>query len=201
MPGKMPKMAMSFAVVAAVLAACALAYVLTRPTTTTTVPVSHSTTVHTTKTPTPDVTKTVTATPIPTVTQTIPASSPSTAPCPGYNPNVIDDGCGQPAPVAQPDLTSPVAVVTQFYQDLNNQDYSDAWLLGGDNIGNAPYDSWVAGYDTTESISVNTIGSFSNGTVWANITSVHTDGSVQTFYGTYTVSDGEIVGADISQTS
>jgi hypothetical protein len=46
-----------------------------------------------------------------------------------------------------------------------------------------------------------TYGTWGDGTVWANITATQTDGSVRTYYGTYTVSNGVIVSAHITQTS
>ncbi len=51
-----------------------------------------------------------------------------------------------PAPAREPTyFTSSTAVVQQFYQDINDRDYSDAWALGGDNIGGSDYAGWVAG--------------------------------------------------------
>ena len=39
---------------------------------------------------------------------------------------------------------------TQYYQDITDHNYSDAWDLGGSNVsGGAGYDAWVAGYSTT----------------------------------------------------
>jgi len=107
-----------------------------------------------------------------------------------------------PAPVhATPQLTSGVAVVSQFYQDLTNHDYWDAWQLGGDNIGGSDYNSWVAGYATTASIDITSYGTWNDGTVWADISATQTDGSIRTYSGTYTVANGVIVLANITQTS
>jgi hypothetical protein len=38
-------------------------------------------------------------------------------------------------------------------------------------------------------------------TIWTHISAVQTDGSVRTYDGTYTVANGEIVSANITQTS
>jgi hypothetical protein len=105
------------------------------------------------------------------------------------------------APAGNPQLTSPVAVVQQYYQDLNDQNYQAAWQLGGDNIGGADYNGWAAGYSTTASISVTDYGTYSDGTVWADISAVQTDGTVKTYDGTYTVANGVIVSANMTQTS
>ena len=105
-----------------------------------------------------------------------------------------------PAP-GNPQLTNGVAVVSQFYQDLTNHDYIDAWNLGGDNIGGSDYNGWVAGYATTASVDVTSYGTWKDGTVWADISATQTDGSIRTYSGTYTVANGVIVSANITQTS
>jgi hypothetical protein len=93
--------------------------------------------------------------------------------------------------------------VTQFYQDISNGDYSAAWALGGDNLaGGASYDTWVAGYeDTTSSIAVVTSSNWNSDTAYAEIDATQLDGSVKTYSGTYTVQNGVIVSADITQPS
>lgn len=108
-----------------------------------------------------------------------------------------------PTPVApaNPQLTNASAVVMQFYQDLTNHDHAGAWALGGDNIGGSDYNSWAAGYATTASITVDSYGTWDDGTVWADISALQTDGTTRTYSGTYTVAGGVIVSADITQTS
>ena len=106
-----------------------------------------------------------------------------------------------PAPAPQPQMTNASAVVMQFYQDLSNHDYADAWSLGGDNIGGSDYSGWAAGYATTASITVTSYGTWSDGTVWADISALQTDGTTRTYSGTYTVANGVIVSANITQTS
>jgi hypothetical protein len=106
-----------------------------------------------------------------------------------------------PAASANPQLTNGVAVVSQFYQDLTNHDYWDAWQLGGDNIGGSDYNGWVAGYATTASIDITSYGTWNDGTVWADISATQTDGSIRAYSGTYTVANSVIVSANITQTS
>jgi hypothetical protein len=107
-----------------------------------------------------------------------------------------------PDPASAPQYTNASSVVTQFYQDISDQDYSDAWNLGGDNLnGGVGYNAWVAGYSTTESITLNTVSSWGSGQVSASLSALQSDGSTTTYPGTYTVSDGVIVSADITQTS
>ena len=123
-------------------------------------------------------------TPTPAVTVTVTARPPAAAPAP-----------------AAPALTNAVAGVQQFYQDITNHNYPAAWALGGKNLDNGVgYDRWVAGYATTASIDLTTYGQWSNGTVYASLSALQTDGTVKTYYGTYTVSGGQIVAAHIKQT-
>ena len=88
----------------------------------------------------------------------------------------------------------------QFYQDINDGDYSDAWALGGDNIGGSDYAGWVAGYDTTVSVSLGTFSAFGSDQVQASLSALQSDGTTKTYEGTYTVSGGVIVAASIVQT-
>jgi len=105
------------------------------------------------------------------------------------------------APAPEPAyFTDSTAVVQQFYQDINDEDYSDAWALGGDNIGGSDYAGWVAGYDTTVSVSLGTFSAFGSDQVQASLSALQSDGTTNTYEGTYTVSDGVIVAATIVQT-
>jgi hypothetical protein len=77
-------------------------------------------------------------------------------------------------------------------------------LLGGSNIAaqnGQTYDSWVTGYDTTASISLVGQANWNSGAVQTSISAVQTDGSVNTYYGTYYVTNGVITSANIAQTS
>ena len=142
--------------------------------------------------------------PAPTPTKTIYVTPPAPAP----SPNHWYDGPTTPAPAPsqpQQQFTNAEAVVDQYYQDLTNQDWQDAWALGGSNIAaqnGQAYDSWVSGYSTTtRSISITDWGDWNDGQVWCDISAVQLDGSVRTYYGTYQVGNGVIVSADITQTS
>jgi hypothetical protein len=99
-------------------------------------------------------------------------------------------------------LTNAEAVVAQFHQDIADGNYGAAGALGGDNTSNGvSYAGWVAGYSTTASIMLGTYSQFGASTVYASLTATQTDGMVKTYSGTYTVSNGVIVAADIVQTS
>lgn len=145
----------------------------------------------------PMATKTIVRT-VPVETSTKPpASATSAAPAAAAAPV-------QPAPApAAPQFANANAVVSQFYQDITDHNYSAAWALGGDNISNGvTYATWVAGYsDTTASIALGTVSDFGADQVQAELVATQLDGSVKTYQGTYTVQNGVIVAANIIQTS
>lgn len=106
-----------------------------------------------------------------------------------------------PAPAPDPQFTNAVAVVTQFYQDITDHDYAAAWSLGGSNVsGGVGYDAWVAGYSTTVSIGLVGQADWDSGAVHTDISALQASGAVNTYSGTYYVSNGVIVGASIVQT-
>lgn len=104
-----------------------------------------------------------------------------------------------PTQASSPGLSDPVAVVTQFYADITARDYGAAWALGGDNIAGTSYANWVAGYGTTAAIAVTTAEDFGSDQATASISATQTDGSVRNYGGTYTVQNGVIVSAQITQ--
>lgn len=106
-----------------------------------------------------------------------------------------------PAPAPQ-QFTNSVAVVDQFYQDITDHNYTAAWALGGSNLSHGVgYESWVSGYSTTTaSITLYDQTDWGSGTVHAYLSAPQLDGSTRTYVGTYTVSNGVIVSANITQT-
>ncbi len=107
------------------------------------------------------------------------------------------------APAAPPaQVVNAESVVTQYYQDITDQNYQAAWALGGDNLnGGVGYSQWVAGYATTEAISLGTFSQFGSDQVQASLSALQTDGTTTTYEGTYTVLNGVIVSANIVETS
>lgn len=142
------------------------------------------------------------ATTAPALSSKAPSTSAPATTAPAASADPAPATTAAPPPAAAP-LTNPVAVVTQFYQDISDGDYRAAWALGGDNLaGGASYATWVAGYrDTTSSIQVVTSSDWNSDTAYAEIDATQLDGSVKTYSGTYTVRNGVIVAADITQTS
>jgi hypothetical protein len=137
--------------------------------------------------------------PAPTITKTVTATPKATHHPKAHHPKAHP----QPAAPAQPAMTNGVSVVSQYYQDITDGNYQAAWAIGGSSIAaqnGQSYGSWVAGYSTTTaSIDITSYGTWSDGTVWCYISAVQLDGSVRSYYGTYQVSNGVIVSANISQ--
>ena len=151
----------------------------------------------------PAATHTVTAAPAATpkasaITAPPKATSAPTTPAPAPAKTVYVPAA--PAPAQPAYFTNSTAVVQQFYQDINDGDYSAAWALGGDNIGGSNEAVWAAGYDTTVSVSLGTFSAFGSDQVQASLSALQSDGTTNTYEGTYTVSGGVIVAANIVQT-
>ena len=143
---------------------------------------------------TPAPAKTVTAPPSPVPTKTVTAPPAPVQTPAGQQPSA-------PAP-AQPQFTSSIAVVNQYYQDITDRNYSAAWALGGSNLsGGVGYDAWVAGYGTTASITLYSQSDWGSGKVTSHLSALQSDGSTRTYYGTYYVSNGVITSASIARTS
>lgn len=107
-----------------------------------------------------------------------------------------------PAQPATPAMTNGVAVVTQYYQDISDGNYSAAWALGGRNIAalnGQTYNSWVAGYGTTANINITSSGAWDANRVWCDISATQDSGAVYDYYGTYNVAGGVIVSAHVRQ--
>lgn len=107
-----------------------------------------------------------------------------------------------PAQPATQATTNGVAVVTQYYQDITDGNYSAAWALGGKNIAarnGQTYSSWVAGYGTTANINITSSGAWNANRVWCYITATEDSGAVYNYYGTYDVAGGMIVSGHIRQ--
>jgi len=105
-----------------------------------------------------------------------------------------------PPPAPPPPTTAGTngaqAVVEQYFAAINAHDYALAWSLGGKNIERGSYDSFVQGFAGTSWDSV-TIVSTSGDIVAIQLDATQNDGTHKYFAGTYTVSNGAIVAANI----
>ena len=93
----------------------------------------------------------------------------------------------------------PTDTVRSYIAAINGHQYARAWRLGGRNTSGS-YASFVSGFAGTSKDTL-TIMSVSGDVVTARLSAEQTDGSVDTYQGTYTVHHGVIVGADVAQVS
>jgi hypothetical protein len=110
-----------------------------------------------------------------------------------------------PSPTAAASLPSapatPWAVVSEYYGDVEGQDYQAAWSLLGFDPGGETYSQFVQGYSCTGGQTLTETGS-SGDQVSFDITAEDTClGEQQTFTDTATVTGGKITAATITQTS
>jgi helix-turn-helix protein len=107
---------------------------------------------------------------------------------------------GAPAPhptVPARRRTRPTATVRAYIAAINGHHYARAWRLGGRNTGGS-YPGFVSGFTGTAKDRL-TILSVSGHVVTARLTAWQTDGTVNTYQGTYTVHHGVITGFDVVQ--
>jgi hypothetical protein len=123
-------------------------------------------------------------TPAPTVTVTAPTPAPASAPS------------------TVPNVTSPWAVVSAYYGDIESQNYQEAWaLLSSGAVTGQTYQQFVDGFACTGSQDLAEM-SQSGDQVSFSLTATDTcTGAVQHFTGTDTVQNGKIVAASVHQTS
>jgi hypothetical protein len=93
----------------------------------------------------------------------------------------------------------PMATVRAYVAAINGHHYARAWRLGGQNTGGS-YSTFVSGFAGTAQDTL-TIVSVSGDVVTARLNARQTDGTVQTYQGTYTVHHGIIIGFDVVQVS
>jgi hypothetical protein len=96
--------------------------------------------------------------------------------------------------------SDPWSVVSAYFQDITLRDYAAAWKLLGPALQSSGYARFAAGYtDTGQQTVAET--SQSGDQVSFTLQSDNPDGTVQTYQGTDTVTNGKIVAAHIVQTS
>ena len=106
-----------------------------------------------------------------------------------------------PSPSATP--SGPAAVVQAYYAAINNHQCGTAWNLGGNNLSAAQgqtYQQFCQGFGTT-SHDILTVDSVAGNAVTVTIVAQHTDGSSQTYRGSYLVGNGVIQSASVQASS
>jgi hypothetical protein len=90
--------------------------------------------------------------------------------------------------------------VLAYFSALNHHRYGRAWLMGGKDTANESYAKFKTGYSATAHDAVQIV-SVDGHVVTAKLTATQTDGTVQTFEGTYTVIAHQIRAANVHKVS
>ena len=112
-------------------------------------------------------------------------------PSPGQNPPTSPPPTSHPATSAPATGLAPAATVQAYFAAINAHDYAKAWALGGKNTGSSSYSSFVNGFNDTAKDDVTVVSVVGN-VVTVKLAATQTDGSVQHYQGTYTVTNGVI---------
>jgi hypothetical protein len=142
-----------------------------------------------------------------TVNQAAPAPSTSrppasASPSGGSAPASAPTTAAPPTPETVPNVTSPWAVVSAYYGDIESGNYAEAWALldSGATTGQT-YQQFVAGFACTGSQQVTDDGTSGDQVSFSLAATDTCTGQVHTYSGTDTVQNGKIVAADVTQTS
>ncbi|MEU3889020.1 hypothetical protein [Streptomyces sp. NPDC029041] len=125
-----------------------------------------------------------------------PTTSETALPRPTDQPPSFSPTPSSPTTQSSPAEESPERAVLAYFDAINAGDYERAWELGGKNLQEGSYSSFVQGFEDTAHDSV-TIISVVGDTVEVELDATQTDGTHRYFAGTYTVHNGVIVAADI----
>lgn len=130
------------------------------------------------------------ATPAPTVTVTQQAAPSSAAPAPAQSPSTDQN------------VTSPWAVVSAYYGDIESGAYSQAWaLLSSGSVTGQTFQQFVSGFACTGSQQLSELGTAGDQVSFDLTATNSCTGQSQNFSGTDTVQNGRIIAADVRQTS
>jgi len=117
----------------------------------------------------------------------------------GYKLSQRQDGSVPPPTVTttvQATIGDPARTVREYFAAINHHRYLIAWRLSGER---EKYSAFVAGFAGTAHDTV-TILSTQGNVVSARLVARQSDGTVKTFQGTYTVTDGKIASTNVQQT-
>jgi cytoskeletal protein RodZ len=114
---------------------------------------------------------------------------------PGPKPTRVAPSPHPSTPARRP--MRPAATVRAYITAINRHHFARAWRLGGRNAGGS-YPAFVSGFAGTARDTL-TIVSVSGDVVTARLSALQTDGTVNTYQGTYTVHHGVIIGFDVAQ--
>ena len=151
------------------------------------------------------------ATPAPT--KSSPATAPSAAPsasvpqsaAPSSQPPSAapsEAPAAPPSSVSVPNVTSPWAVVSAYYGDIESGDYSQAWALINDGaVTGQTYQQFVDGFACTGAQQLTEDGQSGNQVSFVLTAANTCTGQIQHFAGTDTVQGGKIVQASVHKSN
>jgi serine/threonine protein kinase len=113
------------------------------------------------------------------------------------HPGTVYKTVTEPPPAA---ALLPAQTVQAYFTALNAKNYPRAWQLDSVVHQNQNYQQFVKGYSGTKDNTVTIIGTNGN-VVSAQLVATQVNGTVKTFSGTYTVTNGVITGAHMLQVS
>jgi hypothetical protein len=143
--------------------------------------------------PQPSITVTHTVTARPTRSASLPSPSPTVAKTATVTP-------AQPASPAGIQAVTPWSVVSECYGDIESGDYADAYaLLSSGSVTGQSYQQFVDGFACTTVEDLADVGTIGD-TVTASLQALQCDGTVNQYQGTYSVQNGLLASADITQT-
>jgi hypothetical protein len=134
------------------------------------------------------VTRTMTAQPIASASQPSPTITKTVTPAP------------PPSGPAGIHAVTPWSVVSEYYGDIESGDYGDAYaLLSSGSVTGQSYPQFAGGFACTTVEDLAEVGATGD-TVTVSLEALQCSGSVNQYEGTYTVHNGLIVSADMTQT-
>lgn len=101
-----------------------------------------------------------------------------------------------------PNVTSPWAVVSAYYGDIESGNYTEAWaLIGSGSTTGQTYQQFVSGFACTGSQQLTEEGTSGDQVTFSLTATDSCTGQVHTYAGTDTVQNGTIVAANVQQIS
>jgi serine/threonine protein kinase len=94
----------------------------------------------------------------------------------------------------------PAQTVQAYFAAINARNYERAWELDSVVHNNQDYQQFVSGYSDTKRDAI-TILTTNGNVVSARLVATQADGTVKTFQGSYTVTNGKITGTSVQQVS
>jgi hypothetical protein len=138
------------------------------------------------------------------VTRTVTVKPSKARSSPSPRPTATKTAVPAPAPSATSpagvQAVTPWAVVSEYYGDIESGDYAGAYaLLSSGSVTGQTFQQFEDGFACTSYENLRDLGTTGN-TVSISLDATECDGTVNHYQGTYTIQNGLITAADITQT-